>query len=86
MTKATPADDLLEFNEFEYQGEVYSTKRKFKMVKFFRALEENPVSAIALILTDESLERLEEKEMDMEEFKDLLEIVAKSLAGTTAGN
>lgn len=84
--KAVPADDLKEFNEFEFQGETYTTKRKFKMVKFFKALEENPITAIALILTDDSLERLEDKEMDMEDFKDLLEIVAKSLSGTNAGN
>ncbi len=85
-TNSTPSDDLLAFNEFEYQGEKYTTLRKFKMVRFFRLLEENPISAIALILTDESLARLEEKDMDMDDFKDLLEIVAKSLGAESAGN
>lgn len=86
MVKATPENDLLAFNEFEFQGETYQTRRKFKMVKFFRALEENPITAIALILTEDSLARLEDKEMDMDDFKDLLEVVAKSLGTGNAGN
>lgn len=86
MPRVTPSDDQLAFNQFEYQGEVYTTLRKFKMVKFFRLLEDNPISAISLILTEESLERLEEMDMDMDDFKDLLEVVAKTLGAESAGN
>lgn len=84
--KPTPSDDLLAFNEFEFQGERYTTLRKFKIVKFFRLLEQNPITALAEILTEESLSKLEEKDMDMDDFKDLLEVVAKSLGAENAGN
>lgn len=86
MVRATPSSDLLEFNEFEFQGEKFQVKRKFKMFKFFKELSENPVSAVALVLNEESLARLEEKELDMDEFKDLLEVISLAIAGTNAGN
>jgi hypothetical protein len=86
MAKATVADDLLEYTEFEFQGEVYKTKRKFKMFKFFKTISENPVEAVALALEEESLARLEEKELDMDDFKDLLELISNAIAGTDSGN
>lgn len=86
MAKATPEADLQEFTSFEFQGETYQTKRKFKMFKFFKTLSENPVEAVALALTDDSVARLEEKDLDMDDFKDLLELISNSIAGTNSGN
>lgn len=86
MVKPTPEDDLLQFNEFEFQGEVYQTYRRFKMFKFFKTLSDNPVEAVALALTEESLAKLEEKDLDMDDFKDLLEQISNAIAGTNSGN
>lgn len=84
-TKLTPASDL-ETKSFEFQGETYEVKKKFKMMKFFRKLNENPVEALSLALTEESLERLEELELDMDDFKALIESLSQALAGTNSGN
>lgn len=83
--RAVPAQDL-ETKSFEFQGETYDVKKKFKMMKFFRKINENPVDALSLALTGESLERLEELELDMEDLKVLLEALAQTLAGTSSGN
>lgn len=83
--RSVPAQDL-ETKSFEFQGETYDVKKKFKMMKFFRKINENPVDALSLALTDESLERLEELELDMEDLKVLLEALAQTLAGTNSGN
>lgn len=85
MVKAVPANDL-ETKTFEFQGETYEIKKKFKMMKFFRRLSENPVEALSLALTEESLERLEELELDMDDFKTLIEALSQGLAGTNSGN
>lgn len=88
MAKAvsTPSDDLKEYTEFEFQGEVFKTKRKFKMFKFFKTISENPVEAVALALTEDSVTRLEDRDLDMDDFKELLELISNSIAGTTSGN
>lgn len=86
MPKVTPEEDLKEFTEFEFQGETYRTKRKFKMFKFFKTLSDNPVEAVALALDDDSVTRLEEKELGMEDFRELLELISNSIAGTNSGN
>lgn len=83
--RSVPAQDL-ETKSFEFQGETYDVKKKFKMMKFFRKINENPVDALSLALTGESLERLEELELDMEDLKVLLEALAQTLAGTSSGN
>lgn len=84
--KPSPVDDLKEFNEFEFQGETYRTKRKFKMFKFFKEVTENPVAAVSLALDEDSFTRLEDKDLDMDDFKDLLELISNAIAGTNAGN
>jgi hypothetical protein len=86
MARVTPASDKVEVKTFEFEGETYTLKNKFKMFKFFKQLNENPVLAISLALEDESLDRLEELDMDMDDFKALLEAMSQALAGTSAGN
>jgi hypothetical protein len=83
--RSVPAQDL-ETKSFEFQGETYDVKKKFKMMKFFRLINQNPVDALSLALTEESLERLEELDLDMDDFKVLIENLSQALAGTTSGN
>ncbi len=88
MPRATsvPADDYEAFKSFEFSGETYRVKTKFKMFKFFRMLNENPVSAIELAVEEEDFARLEDLELDMDDFKTILEAVAEALGGDSAGN
>lgn len=81
-----PADDVSPYNAFTFKGEEYFTKKKFRMLKFFKALDENPVTAVSYALEEESLARLEEQELEMDDFKDLLEAISNSIAGTSSGN
>jgi hypothetical protein len=83
--KPVPADDY-EVKTFEFHGEYYTVRTKFKMVKFFRLLDENPVLAIQEALEEPSYKKLEEIDIEMDDFKDLLEKVAKAISGDTAGN
>ena len=85
MAKPTPADDY-EFKTFEYRGEIYRVKSKFKIFKFFTQITENPVAAISLAVAEEDFARLEELDIDMEDFKEILEGISNTLAGTSAGN
>jgi hypothetical protein len=83
--KPTPSDDF-EAKTFWYQNEAYRVKPKFKIFKFFKALNENPVTAIELAVEEDDFARLEELEIDMEDFKVILEGISDALAGTNSGN
>jgi hypothetical protein len=83
--KPVPADDY-EVKTFEFKGEFYTVKTKFKMVKFFRLLDENPVLAIQEAIEPSSYQKLEEVDLEIDDFKELLEKVAKAISGDTAGN
>lgn len=85
MVKAVPADDFSS-KYFVYEGETYTVKSKFKMFKFFRLLNDNPVLALSEALEEESMARLEELDIDMDDFKKILESLSEVLAGTSAGN
>lgn len=85
MAKPTPAEDF-QVKTFEFNGEVYSVKSKFQMFKFFKMLDTNPGGALALALDDESLERLEEVDMNMDDFKEVLEKISQAISGDSTGN
>lgn len=85
MARAVPAEDF-QAKTFEYSGEIYSVKSKFQMFKFFKLLDSNPGAALALALEDESLERLEEVDMDMEDFKVALDKISQAISGDSTGN
>lgn len=85
MARAVPAEDF-QAKTFEYNGEIYSVKSKFQMFKFFKMLDSNPGGALALAVEDESLERLEEVDMDMNGFKDVLEKISQAISGDSTGN
>lgn len=80
-----PADDY-EYKTFEFNGETYRVKSKFKIFKFFKALNENPVTAMELAIEEEDYEKLCELDIDMNDFKVILEAISNTLAGDTAGN
>lgn len=85
MVKVNPSDDL-NVKQFEYRGELFTVKSKFKMLKFFKALQSDPASAIELVIEDEDYARLEELEMDINDLKELLEKVSECISGDSLGN
>lgn len=86
-TKVTaPSEDLVEYKVFEYKGEQYRIKSKFKMFKFFKTLNENPILAIELAVEEDDFARLENLDIDMNDFKEILEGISNVLAGADTGN
>ncbi len=75
-----------ELKTFTFRDQTYEVRTKFKMFKFFNLINSNPVAAVALALTEDSLERLESEEMDMDDFKTLLEAISEAIAGTDSKN
>lgn len=83
---SVPSDDYVEFKTFEFDGEIYRVKTKFKMFKFFKQITENPVGAIELAVEPSDYAKLEELDLDMEDFKNILEGISNTLSGDSAGN
>lgn len=86
MPKAHPALDEQKIVQVEYDGEVYFVKKSFKIFKFLKLVREDAIAAMSLALTDESLEKLEDKEMTMEQFSELMNKVAEALTGSSLPN
>lgn len=86
MPKANAPSDDLQYKVFEYRGEEYRIKSKFQIFKFFKVLNENPILAISLAVEEEDFSRLEELEIDMNDFKEILEGISNVLAGADTGN
>lgn len=85
MPTRNPSADL-EYKTFEYGGETYRVKTKFKIFKFFKTLKEDPTEAIEMIVEPEDFARLEELDLTMDDFKDVLEAASQAMAGTSSGN
>lgn len=71
---------------FFFNEEIFTVRNKYKIGKFFRALESNPVEALQIILTEESFEKFENLEIDMEDFKNFIEEMAKAASGSDTKN
>lgn len=85
MVKPTPADDY-EAKTFEFNGETFRVKNKFKMVKFFRLLNENPILGLEQVVEEEDFKRLEDIDMDMDDLQRLVEAISQAIAGSNSGN
>lgn len=84
-TRAVPADDM-EMQTFDFAGETYHVKKRFKVVKFMRTLNDSPIDAIELVLPEEDFERFLELEMTMDELKDFLEEMSNAMSGASLKN
>lgn len=85
MPKTVPADDF-EAKSFEFQGERYYVRDKFKVARFLRALNDAPVDAIELVLEDESFEKFLDLEISMDDLKEFLEKLSNVMAGAPSKN
>lgn len=85
--KLVPADDLeSEFTSFEFKGENYLVKRKFKIARFLKALNDAPVDAIEIALAADSYEKFLDLEIDMDELKEFLEGLSTAMSGAGLKN
>lgn len=85
--KLVPADDLEnEFTSFEFKGENYLVKKKFKIARFLKTLNESPVDAIEIALASDSYDRFLDLEIDMDELKEFLECLSEAMSGSSLKN
>ncbi|MET0463750.1 MAG: hypothetical protein ABW007_11375 [Chitinophagaceae bacterium] len=84
--KANPATDTLDFVEIEFNGITLTVKTKFKIFKFMKLINSDPISALQLALTDESAELVEDIEMDFSDFEVLVNKITDALSGTDLKN
>jgi hypothetical protein len=65
----------------EIFGETYHVRKKFKRLKFLRLLTSDPVSALELVFVDGDMERLEELDIDEDQFAEIINAVSESFTG-----
>lgn len=83
--KALPVEDGM-LNEFEFQGETYYVRTKYKVGRFLKKLNESPVDALELVLVDSSYEKFLDLEITMDELKDFMDQLSTVLSGVGSGN
>lgn len=86
VKKITPDVDTSLYSEFEFQGEAYRVKKKFKVARFLKTLSESPVDAIEIALDEDSYERFLDLEITMDELKEFLEGLSNALSGASLKN
>lgn len=83
--KPTPDHDL-ESRSFDFADKTFFVKRKYKIGKFLKTLNDSPVDAIEIVLEEQSYNEFLELEMDMDDLKEFLEKMSGALAGSSLGN
>lgn len=87
QTTETPAEAIeaeaanSNVKTFEFAGETFKMKRKFKRLKFLRQLSSDPGGALSLAFPEDELERLEDLELDEDGLTEVMEAIGKSLTG-----
>ena len=71
---------------FEFQGESFGVRSRFKVGRFLKLLNESPVDALEMVLTEDSYEKFLDLEITMDELKDFMESLSESLSGGALGN
>ena len=81
-----PASDTLSTKDIEFNGVTLTVKTKFKIFKFMHMINSDPIGALTLALTDESLAIAEELEMDFADFEILVNKISDALSGADLKN
>lgn len=84
-SRALPVNDT-ELKSFDFQGETFFVKDRFKVGRFLRSLSESPVDAIEIVLVPDSFEKFLDLEITMDELKDFLEGLSNAMAGSDLKN
>ena len=86
MTTRNPARDTAATQEIEFNGIKLTVKTKFKIFKFMRMLNTDPIGALSLALDEDSLEAVEEIEMDLADFEKLVNLISDAISGADLKN
>lgn len=78
--RTTPAFEVLP--GFEFQEQSFIIKKKYKIGRFLKMLNDAPIDALEIILEEESYERFLDLEMDMDDLKSFLEELSKAMGGS----
>jgi hypothetical protein len=84
-TKLLPYEDG-NTRSFEFQGQAFYVKKKFKVGRFLKVLNDSPVDALEMVLSENSYENFLDLEITMDELKDFMETLSESLSGGALGN
>jgi len=83
--KPVPSDDY-NVKVFEFQGQTFEVRTRFKVGRFLKTLNDNPMEALEYALAEESNERFLDLEMDMDELKQFMELLSNAISGGGLGN
>ena len=86
MARGIPARDNSTTQEIEFNGIQLTVKTKFKIFKFMRMLNTDPIGALSLALDEDSLETVEEIEMDLADFEKLVNLISDAISGADLKN
>lgn len=86
VKKAVPDDDLKEYNQFEFSSITFRVNKVFKIGRFLRTLNSDPVGAIEIALDPQSFDLFLDLEMSMDDLKEFMELLSNTLSGTSSGN
>ena len=81
-----PDVDLNPGKKFEFQGSTYVLKTRYKIGKFFKALDTNPIIALEIIMEQESFDTFADLELSMEEFEEFMDKMSNALSGSNSKN
>jgi len=85
VNKSTPANDISN-KTIEFNGVTLTVKTKFKIFKFMKMIDKDPIGAMSLALTEESLAVAEDLEMDFNDFEVLVNMISDALSGADLKN
>lgn len=81
-----PSSDTDLYNVVVWRDVPIQVKKKFPMFGFMSKLDKNPIEAMAMILSEESLATLEGIDMDFADLNELIEKISEGLGAKNAGN
>lgn len=85
VRKPLPVEDG-ELKSFDFQGQTFYVKPKFKVGRFLKTLNESPVDALEFVLAPSSFELFLELEISMAELEDFMNDLSTTLAGKDLKN
>ncbi len=70
-----------EYVSFEFEGETFQIKKKFKRLRFLRQIGNDPFGALALAFEETELERLEDLDLEADAIERLFSSISEVLVG-----